>query len=337
MREVSIQVLRRTVSSKAIMVGFSLLAAGSAVAGMGGAISPSLPATVTVGQTYLATLTMTNAASEGNASENVVLSDIFFTPSCATSIDPGTCVDPDPLVFSLGNVVVPAPGTACAGINFSLGTPNAVTGEVQLLPNAPVILGPANSANPLLKVCKVTLSLTVLKLPGKDSTPPNPPITTDQLGRASLVGQTSRLTGSATGSNTVEVTAPTAARPLFVIGDVEPHGMNDVVNFWGAQWWKNNKMSGPVANGVAGFKGFAVLVNGSCGSTWQSLPGNSSNPPANIGDIVTIIVTSTVTKSGNQYAGNIVRIAHVDQDGNYADNPGHEGQGPVVDEVCPAD
>ncbi len=121
----------------------------------------------------------------------------------------------------------------------------------------------------------------------------------------------------------------------FVVGDVTYDGVGDHQYFWGAQWWKNNKMSGVVDHGVAGFKGFAVLVNGSCGSTWQSLPGNSSNPPENIGDIVTIIVTSTVTKSGNQYAGNIVRIAHVDQDGNYADNPGHEGQGPVVDEVCP--
>jgi hypothetical protein len=131
--------------------------------------------------------------------------------------------------------------------------------------------------------------------------------------------------------------APPPAQYAFVVGDVTYDGVGDHQYFWGAQWWKNNKMSGPVANGVAGFKGFAVLVNGSCGSTWQSLPGNSSNPPADIGDIVTIIVTSTVTKSGNVYAGNIVRIAHVDQDGNYADNPGHEGQGPVVDEVCPTD
>ncbi len=121
----------------------------------------------------------------------------------------------------------------------------------------------------------------------------------------------------------------------FVVGDVTYDGVGDHQYFWGAQWWKNNKMSGAVAHGVAGFKGFAVLVNGSCGSTWQSLPGNSSNPPEDIGHIVTIIVTSTVVKSGNQYSGNIVRIAHVAQDGNYRDNPGHEGQGPVVDEVCP--
>jgi hypothetical protein len=130
--------------------------------------------------------------------------------------------------------------------------------------------------------------------------------------------------------------APPPAQYAFVVGDVTYDGVGDHQYFWGAQWWKNNEMSGAVDKGVAGFKGFAVLVNGSCGSTWQSLPGNSSNPPENIGDIVTIIVTSTVTKSGNVYAGNIVRIAHVNQDGNYADNPGHEGQGPVVDEVCPS-
>jgi len=131
--------------------------------------------------------------------------------------------------------------------------------------------------------------------------------------------------------------APPPAQYAFVVGDVTYDGVGDHQYFWGAQWWKNNQMSGAVDKGVAGFKGFAVLVNGSCGSTWQSLPGNSSNPPEDIGDIVTIIVTSTITKTNNVYAGNIVRIAHVDQDGNYADNPGHEGQGPVVDEVCPTD
>jgi len=335
MREVGIQVLRGAAFSRAIVIGFSLLAAGSAVAGMGGAISPSLPATVTVGQTYPATITMTNAASEGNATENVILSDIFFTPSCATSIDPGTCVDPDPLVFSLGTVVVPTPGTACAGVNFSLGTPDPVTGEVQLLTNVPVILGPANSANPLLKVCKVTLSLTVLKLPAKDSTPPNSPITTDQLGRATLAGQTSHLTGSATGSNTVEVTAPTAARPLFVIGDVEPHAVNDVVNFWGAQWWKNNDMSGFVSPGVASFKGYADEADTVCGGKWSTRPGNSSNPPDVIPNDVMVIVTDTVDKKGPDIGGNIKQIIIVHSDGGYGPNPGHRGNGPVKRVLCP--
>src|SRR6185503_9082517 len=77
--------------------------------------------------------------------------------------------------------------------------------------------------------------------------------------------------------------------PLFVIGDVEPHGIGNVVNFWGAQWWKNNSMSGVVSNGVASFKGYATEA-GTCGGTWVSRPGNSSNPPDVIPDQVAVIV-----------------------------------------------
>ena len=67
--------------------------------------------------------------------------------------------------------------------------------------------------------------------------------------------------------------------PLFVIGDVEPHDIGDVVTFWGAQWWKKNFMSGVVDKGVARFKGFANHANDFCGGVWESRPGNSSGPP----------------------------------------------------------
>jgi len=44
-------------------------------------------------------------------------------------------------------------------------------------------------------------------------------------------------------SGTVSYTP--AARPvaLFVIGDVEAHNIGANVNFWGAQWWKNNTIA----------------------------------------------------------------------------------------------
>jgi hypothetical protein len=124
---------------------------------------------------------------------------------------------------------------------------------------------------------------------------------------------------------------------LFVIGDVEPHGIGDVVNFWGAQWWKNNDMSGFVSNGVASFKGFATQADNFCGGTWQSRPGNSSNPPATIPDFVAIIVTDTVVKNGPNISGNIKEIVIVQHDGNYGPNPGHRGGGPVTTIVCQSD
>lgn len=123
---------------------------------------------------------------------------------------------------------------------------------------------------------------------------------------------------------------------LFVIGDVEPHAIGDNVNFWGAQWWKNNFMSGVVSKGVAAFKGYATQA-GTCGETWVSLPGNSSNPPDVIPDQVAIIVTSKVLKVGPNISGDIRQILLVQHDGKYGPAPGKRGNGPVVSVVCTAD
>ncbi len=127
-----------------------------------------------------------------------------------------------------------------------------------------------------------------------------------------------------------------ATLPLFVIGDVEPHAIGDVVNFWGAQWWKNNFMSGLVSKGVASFKGYASTADVFCGGTWQSRPGNSSVPPATIPDDVAVIVTDTVKKVGPNISGTIKQIVIVHHDGNYGPAPGHRGSGPVVNILCTA-
>jgi hypothetical protein len=129
------------------------------------------------------------------------------------------------------------------------------------------------------------------------------------------------------------VTPPTIVAQ-FVIGDVEPHGAGDIVNFWGSQWWKNNQMSGFVANGVAGFKGYATNSDNVCGGTWVSSPGNSSDPPATIPSVISIIVTDTVVKNGDDISGTIKQIITVAQDGGYGPNPGHDGNGPVVSVLC---
>jgi hypothetical protein len=142
-------------------------------------------------------------------------------------------------------------------------------------------------------------------------------------------------------TNTLKVQAllrPAAVRPLplFVIGDVEPHAVGDVVNFWGAQWWKNNQMSGFVSNGVASFKGFASNAQDFCGGAWESRPGNSSGPPATIPAEVAIIVTDTVLKNGPNISGTIKQILLVQHDGGYGPAPGHRGNGPVTRILCTA-
>jgi len=123
---------------------------------------------------------------------------------------------------------------------------------------------------------------------------------------------------------------------IFVIGDNQPHAVGDNANFWGAQWWQNNTMTGEVSNGVAAFKGYATLSDNACGGTWTSLPGNSSNPPASISDDIAVIVTSTVLKDGPNISGDIKQILMVHHDGNYSDNPGHAGNGLITSVVCTA-
>ena len=122
--------------------------------------------------------------------------------------------------------------------------------------------------------------------------------------------------------------------PLFVIGDEEAHGIGDVVNFWGAQWWKNNQMTGQTDPGYQSFKGFASSANNFCGGVWSTQPGNSSDPPATIPADVAIIVTTKVLKNGNLISGDIKQIVLVHHDGNYDDNPGHAGGGPVTTVLC---
>ena len=120
---------------------------------------------------------------------------------------------------------------------------------------------------------------------------------------------------------------------VFVIGDAEASGVGATVNFWGAQWWKNNQMSGVVGNGVASFKGCATTSDNVCGGMWQSRPGNSYDPPDVLAADIAVIVTSTVIKDGAAIHGDIKRIVMVHQDGGYGPNPGHDGNGVVTTTV----
>ena len=172
-------------------------------------------------------------------------------------------------------------------------------------------------------------------------------VTRGSLAGQLLAGGTGTIlarTGAVTLTGTVVDFCGTTTSPpeppllgVFVIGDVEPHAVGDVVNFWGAQWWKNNIMSGFVGPGAsrASFKGFATSAPLLCGGTWQSLPGNSSSPPATIPANIAVVVTSTVVKDGPNISGDIKQIVVVHQDGGYGPNPGHAGNGRVMSIVCP--
>lgn len=121
----------------------------------------------------------------------------------------------------------------------------------------------------------------------------------------------------------------------FTIGDQE-NVTGATVNFWGAQWSKDNPTS--IGSSAASFKGFApVPTTPSCtaGATWSAGPGNSASPPAGpLPAFMGVIVTSSYGKSGSTIAGDIAHIIIVKTGPGYGPNPGHGGTGKVIAQLC---
>ncbi len=120
----------------------------------------------------------------------------------------------------------------------------------------------------------------------------------------------------------------------FVIGNLNAVVGNHVT-FWGAQWAKQNSLSGGSA--PSSFKGFADSPNPNppaCEGTWQGRPGNSSKPPESVPSDITVIVSSSITKSRPTISGDVSEIAIVHTDPGYAPDPAHPGTGTVTAIVC---
>jgi len=124
-------------------------------------------------------------------------------------------------------------------------------------------------------------------------------------------------------------TAPADTPSLFAIGDGNS-APNASVEFWGAQWWKDNTVSGGTA--PASFKGLAVTVTqtGPCSGTFTTDPGNSVDPPASVAAQIQVLVVNSVTKSGDVISGSFDDIDTVATNAGYGPNPGHAGTGTVV-------
>ena len=134
---------------------------------------------------------------------------------------------------------------------------------------------------------------------------------------------TSKYLASSTSAATLVYAYPAGGN--FVIA---PNSGN--VTFWGAQWAKINSINAPAA-----FKGYVNRpATPSCGGTWSTDPGNSSQPPAAIPSYMAVIVSSSISQSGSNISGNVVKIAIVKTDAGYQGNPGHAGTGTVVAVIC---
>lgn len=117
----------------------------------------------------------------------------------------------------------------------------------------------------------------------------------------------------------------------FVIGDQNAE-IGSQVTFWGAQWWKDNGLSGGPA--PAAFKGFVDDPAVTCGDEWSTDPGNSSHPPATIDSVVPAIVSSNITQTGSVISGDTTEVVLVQVDPGYAGDPGHPGTGTVIGFAC---
>jgi len=126
------------------------------------------------------------------------------------------------------------------------------------------------------------------------------------------------------------------ASGAFVLGDITA-ATGGTVTWWGAQWARDNQLSGGPAPNA--FKGFAETTSEppACGAGWTSVPGNSAPPPpaSSIPSFMGVVVSSRITKSGNTISGDGPRIVVVQTDAGYQPNPGHPGTGTVVATFCP--
>jgi hypothetical protein len=118
--------------------------------------------------------------------------------------------------------------------------------------------------------------------------------------------------------------------PVFVIGDVNAATAGAHVTFWGAQWAKDNTLTGGAA--PSAFKGLALSTD-AMNCKFATGPGNSVDPPDALapGDVL-VLIASSISKSGSTISGTYTGMVMVRPDPGYAGDPGHAGTG-VIDGV----
>ena len=120
----------------------------------------------------------------------------------------------------------------------------------------------------------------------------------------------------------------------FVVGDGNST-VGQAVTFWGSQWSQKNSLSGGAApNSFKGFANRSSTTPASCGATWMTDPGSSSNPPATVPAYMAVIVTGSVAKNGSTLSGNTTKMVIVKTNAGYGPSAGNTGTGTVVGVIC---
>lgn len=177
----------------------SWLIALPASGGVGLGATATYPPSVEVGQTNLAvSLDISNASSP---SQLITLTSIKHTPSCGMSTVPCPPGSEDPGVFLVKGPATGMTGSACAGISFTIGSPDPTTGEVTFTPGSTVSLPIAGST------CTIDFFVDVLSVPTKNASA-GPKIQTFSGARA-----TGSDGASGTGGTPITVAAQTPHIP----------------------------------------------------------------------------------------------------------------------------
>ncbi len=195
----------------------------SAFAGVGFAVTPTFPPTVSVGERGLpATLQITNSSSPPDNVNPVTIDNITLVPSCGSGTFTGngdcTAADADPGVFRLSTTGFGEPGTACAGQTFAISTVSGSTTGRQIftLSSGLVVLQPPGQPG---SFCRIDFTIDVNKAPTKDAGAAAG-LQTDQIAFAHGVNGTTGNPGSAIGesSSTVTPALSTVASAATVVG-----------------------------------------------------------------------------------------------------------------------
>jgi uncharacterized repeat protein (TIGR01451 family) len=156
---------------------------------------------------------------------------------------------------------------------------------------------------------------------------------------ASFAGDAFYLPSSDTGKTATVFAFP--SRGAFTLGDQTAAAATPSTNvtWWADNWYQLNHLTGGTA--PSSFKGFAGTVSlptstppAACGGNWKTLPGNSPPPAAGVPSYMGVLVTGTVTKSGNIVSGNTVHIVVVKVNPGYSPSPANHGTGTIVAVYC---
>jgi hypothetical protein len=210
-------------TSFAVIAGWCVLVPGTAFAGVGLGLAPTMPTNSTVGDTGLpGSLTLTNLNTSPDVTATVCNTGdaapcpagdegITLMPSCGAQGAFSACMSADPGVYRISSTATGGAGTACAGINFTVTPLGDPFGKVRFAPppGTNVVL-PTNGTS-----CRIDFTVDVLKVPAFDAQPGVAGVQTIQVTDAtqrSNIGTTGSSRGSATGS-TVNPPPPSPPPP----------------------------------------------------------------------------------------------------------------------------